>query len=175
MRTYKISVLVFIRNQDGHLLLLERSRAPNRGQWSPIGGKLEMSTGESPHECAIRETREEVGLDLSIDDLHLFSMIAEKAYEGGSHWLMFLFDCRRVLPALPPPIDEGRFAFHPRAEVDRLQLPKTDRLALWPVYDRFRGGFIALRADCTPGQPLEVHIDEAIGLPQLPDSQVFRH
>ena len=134
-----------------------------------------MATGESPHECAIRETREEIGLELSIADLHLFSMIAEKAYEGGSHWLMFLFDCRRVLQTLPPPMDEGRFAFHPRPEVNRLDLPETDRLALWPVYDRFRDGFIALRADCTPGQPLEVHIDEAIGLPQLPDSQVFRH
>ena len=173
-RSYKISVLVFIRQVSGELLLIERSRPPNKGQWSPIGGKLEMAVGESPHECAVRETKEETGLDLIIDDLHLFSMIAEKAYEGGSHWLMFLFDCSKTLEALPPAIDEGRFAFFSRPEVDQLPLPETDRLALWPVYDRFRRGFVALSADCTPGKPLEVHIDEAIGLDQPPDHQVFR-
>jgi 8-oxo-dGTP diphosphatase len=172
--TYKISVLVFIRRTDGDLLLIERKRPPNRGQWSPIGGKLEMALGESPHECAVRETREETGLDLAIDDLHLFSMIAEKAYEGGSHWLMFLFDCRKSLTEVPPDIDEGPFAFHPRHRVDQLPLPETDRLALWPVYDRFRNGFVALRADCTPGRPLEVHVDETIGLSQPPDFQAFR-
>lgn len=174
MRPYKISVLVFLRNREDRLLLLKRRRPPNLGQWSPIGGKLEMATGESPHECAVRETREETGLELAISDLHLFSMIAEKAYEGGSHWLMFLFDCRTVLTTLPPPIEEGDFAFHPRSDIDRLDLPETDRLALWPVFDQHRAGFVALRADCTPGQPLEVHIDEAIGLPQAPERQVFR-
>lgn len=173
-RTYKISVLVFIRHTNGDLLLIERRRPPNQGQWSPIGGKLEMTVGESPHECAVRETREETGLDLAINDLHLFSMIAEKAYEGGNHWLMFLFDCRRTITELPPEIAEGRFAFHPRARLEDLSLPETDRLALWPVYDRFRDGFVALRADCTPGRPLEVHVDEAIGLNQPPDDQVFR-
>lgn len=173
-RSYKISVLVFIRQTGGDLLLIERARTPNKGQWSPIGGKLEMALGESPHECAVRETREETGLDLAIGDLHLFSMIAEKAYEGGSHWLMFLFDCRRTLADLPPVIDEGRFAFYTRSQIDQLSLPETDRIALWPVYDRFRRGFVALRADCTPGRPLEVHLDEAIGLDQPPDLQVFR-
>ena len=44
-------------------------------------------------------------------------MIAEKAYEGESHWLMFLFRCRRRLEALPPDIAEGRFAFFSRAAI----------------------------------------------------------
>ena len=174
MRPYKISVLVFIRNTEGELLLIRRSREPNLGQWSPIGGKLEMGIGESPHQCSVRETREEIGLELDISDLHLFSMIAEKAYEGGSHWLMFLFDCRRAIRSLPPTIDEGPFAFHSREAVDRLSLPETDRLALWPVYDHHRHGFVALRADCTPGMPLEVHVDETIGLSEPPESQIFR-
>jgi len=175
MRSYKISVLVFLRNAEGDFLLIRRRREPNLGQWSPIGGKLEMGSGESPHECAVRETREEVGLDLRIDDLHLFSMIAEKSYEGGSHWLMFLFDCRRPIDSLPPAIDEGSFAFHSRSAIDRLSLPETDRVALWPVYDRHRRGFVALRADCTPGTPLAVHVDESIGLCDPPVSQTFRH
>jgi len=157
---YKISVLVFLENPAGDQLLILRRKSPNKGNWSPIGGKLEMMVGESPFECAVRETREETGFAISTDDLHLFSMIAEKAYEGQSHWLMFLFRCRRPIPALPPEIEEGAFAFHSRAAIDRLPIPETDRAALWPIYDRYRDGFVALRADCAPGRPVAAIIEE---------------
>ena len=116
---YKISVLVFLENPAGEQLLILRRQAPNFGNWSPIGGKLEMATGESPFECAARETFEETGLRVGLEDLHLFAIIAEKAYEGQSHWLMFLFRCRRRLDALPPDISEGRFAFYSRAAIDQ--------------------------------------------------------
>ena len=157
---YKISVLVFLENQGGELLLIHRHKAPNLGNWSPIGGKLEMATGESPFECAVRETFEETGLRITTDDLHLFAMIAERAYEGQSHWLMFLFDCRRRLDALPRHISEGRFAFFTRAAVDDLPIPETDRAALWPIFDRYRDRFVALRADCSPGRPVRAIIEE---------------
>jgi len=157
---YKISVLVFLENPAGEELLILRSKAPNRGNWSPIGGKLEMADGESPFECAVRETSEETGLRIGIADLHLFAMIAEKAYEGQSHWLMFLFHCRRPIGALPADIAEGHFAFHSRAAIDRLSIPETDRVALWPIYDRYRDSFVALRADCMPGRPVAVVIEE---------------
>ena len=49
---FKISVLVFVRNTEGKLLLIRRNKSPNMGMWSPIGGKLEMSEGESPYERA---------------------------------------------------------------------------------------------------------------------------
>jgi len=90
-------VRLLLENTAGEHLLLLRAKPPNLGIWSPIGGKLEMALGESPFECAIRETFEETGLRIGTEDLHLFSMIAEKAYEGQSHWLMFLFCCRRRL------------------------------------------------------------------------------
>ena len=149
MLPYKISVLVFVENRAGELLLIERTKAPNAGKWSPIGGKLEMATGESPFECAAREVGEEIGLTLVAErDLHLFAMIAEKAYEGQSHWLMFLFRCRVPISVLPPTISEGRFGFYSRTAITALPLPETDRQALWPIWDRHRDGFVALRADC---------------------------
>jgi 8-oxo-dGTP diphosphatase len=157
---YKIAVLVFLENAEGRHLLLLRAKAPNKGCWSPIGGKLEMGTGESPFECAVRETREETGLEVGTGDLHLFSIIAEKAYEGHAHWLMFLFRCRRPLPGLPPDITEGRFGFFTREEIGSLEIPETDRAALWPTYDQHRERFVALRADCAPGKPVRVVVEE---------------
>jgi 8-oxo-dGTP diphosphatase len=157
---YKIAVLVFLENAAGEHLLLHRAKAPNKGAWSPIGGKLEMATGESPFECAVRETQEETGLSIGISDLHLFAIIAEKAYEGESHWLIFLFRCKRPLPCLPPDIPEGRFGFFDRRAVDGLSLPETDRKALWPVYDAHRERFVVLRADCAPGRPVRVEVEQ---------------
>lgn len=158
---YRIAVLVFLENAAGKHLLLHRAKQPNLGAWSPIGGKLEMQTGESPFECAVRETREETGHRIVASDLHLFAVIAEKAYEGRSHWLMFIFRCTKPLSRRPRDISEGRFGFFSRAEVDGLDLPETDRAALWPIYDRYRGTFVCLRADCAPGRPVQVTLEQA--------------
>lgn len=157
---YKIAVLVFLQNAAGQQLLLLRAKPPNLGAWSPIGGKLETRLGESPFECAVRETQEETGFVITAADLHLFGMIAEKAYEGQSHWLLFLFNCRRPIAGLPPAIDEGRFGFFSRAEIDALPLPTSDRTALWPVFDRYKDKFVAIRADCEPSRPLELVIEQ---------------
>jgi len=157
---YKISVLVFIENAAGEHLLLLRAKQPNLGVWSPIGGKLEMASGESPFECAVREMREETGIVAAIGDLHLFAMIAEKAYEGRSHWLMFLFRHAHATDRLPPDIAEGRFGFFSRAAIAGLPIPETDRAALWPTYDRYRDRFVALRADCAPGKPVDVVVEQ---------------
>jgi 8-oxo-dGTP diphosphatase len=159
--TYKIAVLVFLENSAGEHLLLLRAKPPNLGHWSPIGGKLETAIGESPFECAVRETGEETGHRIETKDLHLFAMIAEKAYEGQSHWLLFLFRCKVPLETLPPSISEGSFGFFSRAAIDALALPETDRNALWPIYDLYREGFVALKADCAPGKPLVVTVEEA--------------
>jgi 8-oxo-dGTP diphosphatase len=157
---YKIAVLVFLENSTGEHLLLLRAKPPNLGVWSPIGGKLETAIGESPFECAVRETREETGFEVAADDFHLFAMIAEKAYEGQNHWLMFLFRCKRPITGLPPEITEGKFGFFSRAAIDALPIPETDRSALWPIYDRYRDRFVALKADCAPGKPVVVEIEE---------------
>ncbi len=158
--SYKIAVLVFLENAAGEQLLLLRAKPPNLGVWSPIGGKLETALGESPFECAVRETREETGHEITGADLHLFAMIAEKAYEGQSHWLMFLFRCRKPIASLPADMHEGKFGFFSRTEIDRLPIPETDRTALWPIFDRYRDRFVALKADCAPGKPVLVEIEE---------------
>ena len=156
---HRTAVLVFIENPRGELLLL-RAKPPNLGVWSPPGGKLETSLGESPFECAARETLEETGVETTPDDFHLFAMISEKAYEGAAHWLLFLFRLKKCVGALPPAIAEGHFGFFSRAAIEALPIPDTDRAALWPIYDRHRDGFVALRLDCAPGVPLRLVFEQ---------------
>ncbi|MBN1404481.1 MAG: NUDIX domain-containing protein [Opitutales bacterium] len=151
---YKISTLVYIRNEAGELLLLQRKKSPNLGLWSSIGGKLEMHLGESPFETAIREVKEETDFDICEEDLHLFSIVAEKGYENSCHWLMFLFDCRKPITYLPPELPEGRLAFHKVEELTSLDIPETDRLWLWPIWLEKREGFTSIRIDCRESPPL---------------------
>jgi 8-oxo-dGTP diphosphatase len=159
---YKISTLIYVLNPSGEVLLLKRRKAPNAGLWSPIGGKLEMATGESPFEAARREAAEEIGLELEDADLHLFGMIAEKGYEDSGHWLMFLFVARVAITALPPAMEEGHFGFFPLDGVETLPIPETDRQALWPLFREFRDGFVSLRAECGTDRPLEVTVEQRL-------------
>ncbi|MFQ5928450.1 MAG: NUDIX domain-containing protein [Candidatus Methylomirabilales bacterium] len=52
-----------IPSQDGRVLLLRRMIEPARGKWTFPAGFVEL--GESVEEAAIRETREEVSVEIS--------------------------------------------------------------------------------------------------------------
>lgn len=119
-----------------------------------------MDTGESPFECALREAREEAELTLSEKDLHLFGMIAEKNYESATHWLMFLFDCKKRIDRLPRNIPEGDFDFHAPDAIDHIPVPETDRIALWPAYFKYQNRFVSMRADCDPASEIQIAIEE---------------
>ena len=147
---YKIATLLYCFNEQDEVLLLERAKEPNRGFWSPCGGKLKMDIGESPYTCACREAGEEIGQILSPQDLHLAGLVSEHGYQGQTHWLMFLFEVKKKLTGLPPACDEGRFQFFPRAEIEGLRIPQTDREKIWPWFWKFRGGFFAAHCHCRP-------------------------
>ena len=145
---YKIATLLYVFNERDEVLLLERAQEPNRGLWSPCGGKLHTDEGESPHACACREADEEMGLQVTPTELHLTGLVSEHGYDGQAHWLMFLFEIKRRLSVAPPPHREGRFEFFPRTMLDSLKLPQTDREQIWPMFWKHRGGFFAAHCHC---------------------------
>ncbi len=147
---YRIATLLYCFSQQGEVLLLERAQSPNRGLWSPCGGKLKMPIGESPYVCACREAHEEIGLVIRPADLHLTGLISEHGYEGREHWLMFLFEVEPRLKTCPPPHPEGRFGFFAREAIPALKLPITDRERIWPWFWQHRGGFFAAHCHCHP-------------------------
>ena len=146
---YHIATLLYAFNDRGEVLLLERAQEPNRGLWSPCGGKLRTEMGESPYACACREAAEELGLALAPGDLHLTGLASEDGYQGQAHWLMFLFEIKPRLKSLPPPHREGRFAFVSRAELESLSIQQPDREQLWPLFWEHRGGFFAAHCRCS--------------------------
>lgn len=55
-----VGVLV---ERDGAILLIRRQGTHGSGTWSTPGGHLDY--GETPHDCAVREVREETGVEVT--------------------------------------------------------------------------------------------------------------
>lgn len=148
---YKIAVLCYLFDEQGRVLLLHRIKPPNRDLYSPIGGKLEQGLGESPTACAQREIKEEAGLDIPLDELHLAGIVSETAYLGETHWLMFLYEVTRPVTIEPSAMqfDEGRLEWHEPSEINALPIPETDRGVIWPLFWEHRGNFFAAHIDCS--------------------------
>lgn len=82
MVVYKnpVSALVLIYTPDLQVLLMER--ADKAGFWQSVTGSLE--NGETSYEAAIREVREETGLDARQYDLQDWQ--SSNVYEIYPHW-----------------------------------------------------------------------------------------
>jgi len=87
------SAAVLIENSQGELLVV---KAHYKRHFSPPGGVIDP--GESPHEAAVREVEEEVGLSISPDALS-FVAIAQREASG---FLTYQFIFRAKLGDIDP-------------------------------------------------------------------------
>jgi 8-oxo-dGTP diphosphatase len=69
--------------KDGRVLLLQRRNVRGAGTWSTPGGHLEY--GESLEECARRETREEVGVE--VGPLHFRALTNDVFPAPAKHFI----------------------------------------------------------------------------------------
>jgi len=147
---HRIAVLCYLYDEQGHILLLHRRQNPNLGMYSPIGGKLETTTGEGPHDCAVREIREETGIIVDTGELQLLGIVSERAYQGEGHWLIFLFEVTHPIrrdAVKWSEFEEGLLEWKRLEEVPDLPIPRTDRDVMWPLVQSHRGGFFTVHID----------------------------
>lgn len=149
---YRIATLCYLFDEKGRVLLLHRKKPPNHDLYSPIGGKLDQHTGESPTMCAAREILEETGLEISLDRLHLTGIVSESGYDDAMHWLMFLYEVTSPVQLDRMEFDEGRLEWHDIQAIDGLPIPATDRQVIWPLFWKYRGRFFSVHIDCLGGK-----------------------
>ncbi|ARS88563.1 8-oxo-dGTP diphosphatase [Natrarchaeobaculum aegyptiacum] len=109
------------------VLLIEKRRGLGEGWYNGPGGKLE--TGETPRECAVRETREEVGLEVDPRDLE---KAAELTFllDGAIHTFCHVYrttqfagEPRESPEARPEWVDVDDVPYEQMWEDDQLWLP----------------------------------------------------
>jgi 8-oxo-dGTP diphosphatase len=61
MRPFACDIILV---ENGKILLVKRGREPFKGDWAVPGGRIEDN--ETAEECAIREMKEETGVDVEI-------------------------------------------------------------------------------------------------------------
>ncbi|WP_246607836.1 NUDIX hydrolase [Paractinoplanes toevensis] len=89
---------------DGNVLLVDHI---NAGLWLPPGGHVEP--GEDPHDTAVREVAEELGLTATPDEAPLFLTVTRTVGIDSGHTdvsLWYVLHCDRNQPLTP---DRGEF------------------------------------------------------------------
>lgn len=86
-RPHVVVTAVVIR--DKAILMTERRYSPFRGMWSLPGGHLEF--GERLEEAAVRETKEETGIDIAVTQFLKFDNIITTEFGKSFHAVIFHF------------------------------------------------------------------------------------
>lgn len=84
----KVGVGIII-TKDDQVLLMKRKGIHGMGTWSTPGGHLDF--GESPEQCAAREAKEEVGLD--VVDMRFRAVTNDVFDTVGRHYITIWMDC----------------------------------------------------------------------------------
>lgn len=76
--------------RDGQLLLVQRGKAPGRGQWAIPGGSIEL--GERIAEAVAREVQEETGLIVEVGDLAGVRDLVTRNADGDIEYHYIILD-----------------------------------------------------------------------------------
>jgi 8-oxo-dGTP diphosphatase len=136
-------IWIWRKNQDQTQVLLQR-RAPHKVNWPgcwDISAAGHIDAGETPLQCAIRETREELGIDRPAEAFRLFAVHPTRLVspEGNiEHEWQFLYSLE---------VDDDTFTL------------QTDELAevRWQTLDTFIVEAMWFSGDRSPGLPAEVY------------------
>jgi 8-oxo-dGTP diphosphatase len=128
----KMATLCYVLNGERVLMVhrVKKAQDMHQGKWNGLGGKLE--SGETPEECAVREIREESGLEVS--ELTLKGILTFPRFANNEDWYAFVFVARTVeIQLIESP--EGVLKWVERSRLFDLNLWEGDKLFLPWVFE----------------------------------------
>jgi ADP-ribose pyrophosphatase YjhB (NUDIX family) len=116
-------VLAAIVRKD-KILMIKRTMRPYQGYWGMPGGKLHLE--ESIDECAVREVKEETGLDCTFS--HIAAIVHERVKEKESYKHAFLLFFVVVKPKTDKikESEEGRLEWFPLKTLQPARIIPSD-------------------------------------------------
>lgn len=119
-----VLVVAGVLVEDGRVLLSRRKAGSHlEGMWEFPGGKVDA--GESPTEALVRELREELGIEVIVDDI---LDVAFHRYEEAKKAVLLLFYRVRRTAASGPPqaLDVAEFRWCTEEFLDPARFPPAD-------------------------------------------------
>ena len=117
---------------DRKLVLVKRGVEPDKGKWSIPGGGVEL--GEGVRDTAVREAKEECGLDIElVGDIPMDAIDKMVPGEKGRlqyHYVLLQFLARPKGGILKPTSDATEARWVPLEEVEKYDLTNSLRLFL---------------------------------------------
>jgi 8-oxo-dGTP diphosphatase len=110
--------------ENGGVVLVKRGHPPLAGEWSIPGGVLEV--GETVREAAVREAREETGLEVVVEELlGVYDRLMRDEFgRVRYHYLLVDFLCRWTSGSLFAASDAEEVRSFTPEELKRLLLPE---------------------------------------------------
>lgn len=105
--------------ENNRILLVKRANEPNKGKWSVPGGLVRV--GESLVDALKREIREEVGVEIEVDDV---ACVSEEIFRNGEvrfHYVIIDFFARIIHGKATPGSDAAEIRWVPIHEVDKIE------------------------------------------------------
>lgn len=120
---FPILVHLLIESGDSLLLLRRAGTGLFDGCWAPPGGHLEA--GETPRAAALRETLEELGLELDGEQLRAVGLMHYASGGGGFNLLFAIRLLDRIAPRFDPNIADAA-RWWPRNALPEARVPWLD-------------------------------------------------
>jgi 8-oxo-dGTP diphosphatase len=116
-----------IINKD-KILLLKRNQYPYKDYWNMPGGKIEF--GEFPEEAAVREAKEETGLDCGSEGLK--GVASEIVYEDNIQKAHFMIYVSKLKPVHTNTVEghEGKLRWFEVNDLEKIKITPSDLLML---------------------------------------------
>lgn len=120
-------VLLFLLNDQNEVLLFRRINASfGNNEYSLIGGKIEA--GETARSALIRETHEEIGIDISQKDLTLAHTLHKKGEDGIFFALVFTASQWQGQPINKEPKKHADLKWFPLDDLPQNTIPTHRRI-----------------------------------------------
>ena len=121
----KVAAGVLLIDADLRVLLVRRVMEPHAGSWSIPAGFV--NAFEDPQHAAIRECREEAGLEVA--DLTLFDLLSGREHPRGAD-ILLVYTARVVGGTLSAADDVDQAAWFPLASLPPLAFASTSKILM---------------------------------------------